>query len=325
MSDGVSMLGWVVTVVTLLGLLAFDLLAVSRRRSAVTPGGAARWIGLYVGLALVAAVVMLVWLGRETAEQFVATYVTEYSLSADNLFVFMLIIGRFAVPDHAVEEVLSIGILLSLALRTIFIAAGSAAVHAFNWIFYLFGAFLVYTAVRLLLSARSGDSGEEEKPPGVALLSRLIPATDVYDGRRFTTTIEARRVLTPIPLVVAAIGVANLVFALDSLPAAFGLTQSTFVIITANAFAMLGLRQLYYVVGGLLERIVYLPIALAVVLGFIGVKLVLEALRGSHVFHVGPVDVPEIGVGPSLGIILGVLAIAVVASTLRTRGTNPAG
>ncbi|MEV0715000.1 TerC/Alx family metal homeostasis membrane protein [Asanoa sp. NPDC050611] len=309
---GVSALGWVLTTVTLLGLLAFDLLAVSRRKDAVTPAGAARWIGLYVGLALVAAVILLFWLGRETAEQFVATYLTEYSLSADNLFVFMLIIGRFAVPADAVEEVLTVGILLSLALRTIFIAAGSAAVHAFNWLFYLFGAFLVYTAVRLVLSLRA-DGAEEEKPPGIALLSRLIPTTDVYAGRRFTTLVDARRVLTPIPLVIAAIGLANLVFALDSLPAAFGLTQSAFVIVTANAFAMLGLRQLYYVVGGLLERVVYLPVALAVILGFIGVKLVLEALRGSHV------AAPEIGVGPSLATIVGVLAVAVVASALRNR------
>ncbi|GAA1848457.1 TerC/Alx family metal homeostasis membrane protein [Asanoa iriomotensis] len=309
---GVSALGWVLTTVTLLGLLAVDLLAVSRRKDAITPAGAARWIGLYVGLALVAAVVLFFWLGKETAEQFVATYLTEYSLSADNLFVFMLIIGRFAVPPDAVESVLTVGILLSLGLRTLFIAAGSAAVHAFNWLFYLFGAFLVYTAVRLVLSLRAGEE-EEEKPPGIALLSRLIPTTDVYAGRRYTTTIERRRVLTPIPLVIAAIGLANLVFALDSLPAAFGLTQSAFVIVTANAFAMLGLRQLYYVVGGLLERVVYLPVALAVILGFIGVKLVLEALRGSHI------AAPEIGVGPSLATIVGVLTIAVVASALRNR------
>ncbi|SNT24838.1 tellurite resistance protein TerC [Asanoa hainanensis] len=309
---GVSVLGWVLTTVVLVGLLAVDLLAVSRRKDAVTPAGAARWIGLYVGLALVAAVAIGIWLGRETAEQFVATYVTEYSLSADNLFVFMLIIGRFAVPPGAVEEVLTVGILISLALRIVFIAAGSAAVHAFNWLFYLFGAFLVYTAVRLLGSLRDKD-GEEEKPPGIALLSRLIPATDVYAGRRFTTVVDARRVLTPIPLVIAAIGLANLVFALDSLPAAFGLTQSAYVIVTANAFAMLGLRQLYYVVGGLLERVVYLPVALAVILGFIGVKLVFEALRGSHV------AAPEIGVGPSLAAIIGVLAIAVIASAVRNR------
>jgi tellurite resistance protein TerC len=312
---GVSTLGWVLTTVTLVALLAVDLLAVSRRKDAVTPAGAGRWIALYVGLALVAAVIMLFWLGRETAEQFVATYLTEYSLSADNLFVFMLIIGRFAVPASAVEEVLTVGILLSLALRIIFIAAGSAAVHAFNWIFYLFGAFLIYTAVKLLGSMRDSDDGGEEKPPGVALLSRLIPTTDVYAGRRFTTMVDTRRVLTPIPLVIAAIGVANLVFALDSLPAAFGLTKSAFVIVTANAFAMLGLRQLYYVVGGLLERVVYLPIALAVILGFIGVKLVLEALRGSHI------DAPEIGVGPSLATIVGVLVIAVVASSVRNRRT----
>ena len=324
MSGGVSTLGWVATIVILLALLAFDLLAVSRRKDAITTAGAARWTGFYVGLAAVAAGIMLAWRGTETAEQFVATYITEYSLSADNLFVFMLIIARFAVPPDAVESVLSIGILLSLFLRTVFITLGSVAVHAFSWVFYLFGAFLVYTAVRLLLSARDSGGGEE-KPPGIGLLSRLIPTTDVYAGRRFTTRIVDRRALTPIPLVIAAIGVANLVFALDSLPAAFGLTQSTYVILTANAFAMLGLRQLYYVVGGLLERIVYLPIALAIILGFIGIKLVLEALRGSHIVHIGPVNVPEIGVAPSLGFIVAVLAAAVVASALRGRRGGTAG
>ena len=317
-SGDVPVLGWVVSLLALTALLAVDLLVVSRRKSALTPKVAGRWIGLYVALAAVAAVLMLVTLGREPAEQFVATYVTEYSLSADNLFVFMLIIGRFAVPELAIEPVLTVGILLSLFLRIAFIAAGSAAVSAFSWLFYVFGAFLVYTAGRLLWSLRGSDDGAEEKPPGIALLSRLIPATDHYDGRRYTTTLAGRRVLTPLPLVIAAIGLANLVFALDSLPAAFGLTHSTFIIIVANAFAMLGLRQLYYVVGGLLERIVYLPVALAVILGFIGLKLVLEALHGSHI------DVPEIGVGPSLGFILGVLLIAVVASAARNRRPDTA-
>jgi tellurite resistance protein TerC len=320
----VSTLGWVLSSVVLAALLAFDLLVVSRRRDAVTTGGAAKAVAVYVVLALAAAAIMFVTVGHEPAGQFVAVYVTEYSLSADNLFVFMLIIARYAVPESAVEEVLSIGILLSLVMRAAFIAAGSAAVHAFNWVFYAFGAFLVYTSVRLFRSAR-GEEERQEKPPGIVLLSRLIPATDRYDGRRFTTTLAGRRVLTPVPLVVAAISVANVVFALDSLPAAFGLTHSTFIILVANAFAMLGLRQLYYVVGGLLERIVYLPIALAFILGFIGVKLVLEALRGSHVDHVGSVRVPEIGAGPSLVIIIGVLGVAVVASLARNRRTPPAG
>jgi tellurite resistance protein TerC len=323
-SGQVSTLGWVLSIVALTALLAFDLLVVSRRKDAVTPGGAARAVAVYVALAFGAAALMFVLLGHATAGQFVAVYVTEYSLSADNLFVFMLIINRYTVPENAVEKVLSIGILLSLVLRAAFIAAGSAAVHAFNWVFYAFGVFLVYTAVRLLLSAR-GTGDAEEKPPGIALLSRLIPATDTYDGRRFTTTLAGRRVLTPVLLVVAAISVANVVFALDSLPAAFGLTHSTFIILVANAFAMLGLRQLYYVVGGLLEKVVYLPIALALILGFIGVKLVLEALRGSHVDHIGAFHVPDIGAGPSLAIILGVLAAAVAASLARNRRNPPAG
>jgi tellurite resistance protein TerC len=169
----VSALGWVLSSVALAALLAFDLLVVSRRRDAVTPGGAAKAVAFYVVLALAAAAIMFVTIGHELADQFLAVYATEYSLSADNLFVFMLIIARYAVPETAVEQVLSIGILLSLVMRAAFIAAGSAAVHAFSWVFYAFGAFLVYTAVRLFRSAR-GEEDEAEKPPGIVLLSRLI-------------------------------------------------------------------------------------------------------------------------------------------------------
>lgn len=322
MSTDVSAVGWVATVTALVVLLAVDLLVVSRRRGAVTAGGAGICIAIYSGLALLAALAMAMVLGQGTAGQFLACYVTEYSLSADNLFVFMLVISRFSVPAGAVDYVLSIGIALSLVLRTAFIVAGSAAANAFDWVFYLFGGFLVYTAIRLLLPARRGGAdGEdsEEMPPGVSLLARILPTSQVYDGRRLTVTIAGRRMLTPILLVVSVIGVANVVFALDSLPAAFGLTRSPFVIITANAFAMLGLRQLYYVVAGLLTRLVYLPAALAVILGFIGVKLIFEALHGSHVDRVGPVPVPAIGVAVSLAVIVGTLLAATVASMVRKR------
>ena len=191
MSDGVPVLGWVVSLLALVALLAVDLLVVSRRKSALTPKVAGRWIGLYVALAGVAALLMLVTLGREPAEQFVATYVTEYSLSADNLFVFMLIIGRFAVPELAIEPVLTVGILLSLVLRVAFIAAGSAAVSAFSWLFYVFGAFLVYTAVRLLRLAagirrRGGEAARHRTAVPADTRHRPLRRAAIYDdpGRR---------------------------------------------------------------------------------------------------------------------------------------------
>jgi tellurite resistance protein TerC len=321
-SGDVPLVAWAATISALVALLALDLLLVSRRKDTIRPATAGRWIAIYIGLAAVACAVMLLSLGAATAEQFAATYLTEYSLSADNLFVFMLIVDSYAVPAIATEHVLTIGILLSLVLRTLFITAGAAAVHAFTWIFYLFGGFLIYTATRLLFSRADTERGEAEKPPGIEFMARIIPATDVYDGRRFTTMTATRRVLTPIPLVITAIGVTNLIFALDSLPAAFGLTRSSYIIITANTFAMLGLRQLYYLVGGLLQRLTYLPVALALVLGFIGAKLVLEALHDS-----GAGQAPTVGSGVSLAVIFGILGVAVVASLAhhhRTPTHNPA-
>jgi tellurite resistance protein TerC len=233
----------------------------------------------------------------------------------------MIIMARFAVPVLAQDKVLYIGIVVSMVLRTVCIAAGAAAINNFNWVFYVFGAFLVYTAAKLLMSGENDDEDYQEGPV-LRLFRRVLPLSTAYDGTRFVTRSGTRRVFTPLVLVVIAIGVANVVFALDSIPAIFGLTTNTYIVFAANAFALMGLRQLYFLVGGLLERIVYLNIGLAVILGFIGAKLVIEALEGSHVEHVGSVPLPHVGILFSLCFIAATLAVTTVASLARNAGDD---
>jgi tellurite resistance protein TerC len=321
LTDDVPTWVWVATVAGLLGIVVIDLVVIGRRRRAVTMRDATTWVLIYVGLAMAFAVGLAVFAGPTAAGEFVAGYVTEYSLSVDNLFVFMIIMARFAVPMLAQDKVLYIGIVLSMVLRTVCIVAGAAAISNFNWVFYVFGAFLVYTAAKLLMSGENDDEDYQEGPV-LRLVRRVLPLSTGYDGTRFVTRSGSRRVFTPLVLVVVAIGVANVVFALDSIPAIFGLTTNTYIVFAANAFALMGLRQLYFLVGGLLERIVYLNIGLAVILGFIGAKLVLEALEGSHVEHVGSVPLPHIGILFSLCFIAATLAVTTVASLVRNAGDD---
>ena len=321
MTDDVPTWVWVATVAGLLGIVVIDLVVIGRRRRAVTMRDATTWVLIYVGLAMAFAVGLAVFAGPTAAGEFVAGYVTEYSLSVDNLFVFMIIMARFAVPVLAQDKVLYIGIVVSMVLRTVCIAAGAAAINNFNWVFYVFGAFLVYTAAKLLMSGEN-DEEDYKEGPVLGLVRRVLPLSPGYDGTRFVTRSGTRRVFTPLVLVVVAIGVANVVFALDSIPAIFGLTTNTYIVFAANAFALMGLRQLYFLVGGLLERIVYLNIGLAVILGFIGAKLVIEALEGSHVEHVGSVPLPHIGILFSLCFIAATLAVTTVASLARNAGDD---
>jgi tellurite resistance protein TerC len=312
---------WVATVAGLLGVVLVDLVVIGRRRRAVTMRDATTWVLVYVGLAMAFAAGLAVFAGPTAAGEFVAGYVTEYSLSVDNLFVFMIIMARFAVPLLAQDKVLYIGIVVSMVLRAVCIAAGAAAINNFNWVFYVFGAFLVYTAAKLLMSGEN-DDGDYQEGPVLRLVRRALPLSTGYDSTRFVTRSGTRRVFTPLVLVVVAIGVANVVFALDSIPAIFGLTTHTYIVFTANAFALMGLRQLYFLVGGLLERIVYLNIGLSVILGFIGAKLVIEALEGSHVEHVGSVPLPHIGILFSLCFIATTLVITTLASLARNAGDD---
>jgi TerC family integral membrane protein len=312
---------WLVTVAGLVAIVVVDLVVIGRRGGQVTMRDATRWVLVYIGLALAFAGGLALFAGPTAAGEFVAGYVTEYSLSVDNLFVFMIIMARFGVPVLAQDKVLYIGIVVSMLLRAVCIAAGAAALSRFNWVFYVFGVFLVYTAVKLLLA---GDNDEDDFTEGRALrlVRRVLPTTPAYDGNRLITRQDGRRLATPLVLVIVAIGIANVVFALDSIPAIFGLTTHTYIVFTANAFALMGLRQLFFLVGGLLERIVFLNIGLAVILGFIGAKLVVEALEGDHIDHLGALRLPHIGILFSLCFIAATLLVTTVASLARGGGDD---
>jgi TerC family integral membrane protein len=316
--SAVSPLVWTLTSVGFLAIVVLDLVVISRRKDAVTMRQATLWVCIYVALAVLFALGLFLFRGSTPGSAFVAGYITEYSLSVDNLFVFVIIMARFAVPRTAVDKVLYIGIVLSMVFRGVFIAAGAAAISAASWVFYIFGAFLIYTAVRL---AVEGENDEEDFQEGRVLraLRRRLPISTEYHGAQLATRVDGRRMLAPLVIVIAAISIANVVFALDSIPAIFGLTQDPYIVLTANAFALMGLRQLFFLIGGLLERIVYLNVGLCVILGFIGVKLLIEALHGSHVDDIGPVHLPHIGIVTSLVFILLTLLVTAVASFAKNR------
>jgi tellurite resistance protein TerC len=313
---------WAATLVLFAAVVVLDLVVIGRRQRTVSTADATRWVLFYVGLAGLFAACVYAFRSAEYGNEFVAGYVMEYSLSVDNLFVFVIIISRFAVPPLAQDKVLYVGIVLSMLMRTVFIAAGAAAVAAASWIFYVFGAFLVYTAVRLAMEGEN-DEGDFQEGALLRTLRRVLPLTSRYHGSALTVQENGRRLMTPLVVVIAAIAIANVVFALDSIPAIFGLTHDAYIVFTANAFALMGLRQLYFLVGSLLERVVYLNLGLAVILGFIGVKLVLEAMHGSGVEHLGRLRLPEIGTGLSLEFIVFALVLTALASWVRLRLAAP--
>jgi tellurite resistance protein TerC len=306
---------WVATIGGFVLLLAYDLWIGHRKGPhEVSTAEAVRWVGFYVGLAVLFGIGMAVFAGGGSAGEFFAGYLTEYSLSVDNLFVFVIIMASFRVPAVRQHDVLLFGIVLALVLRGIFIALGAAAIERFVFTFFVFGAFLVLTAWKL---ATSGDD-EHEGPPKqnrfVRLLERVLPTTDEYDGGKVITRVDGKRVVTPMLLVMIAIGSTDILFALDSIPAIFGLTQEPYIVFTANAFALMGLRQLYFLLDGLLDRLVYLSKGLAVILGFIGIKLILHA---AHEY--GADWAPDIGIPVSLGVIIGVLALTTLLSLRKVK------
>jgi tellurite resistance protein TerC len=319
MFTSVSPTVWALTAVGFAAIVVLDLVVIGRRREPVTMRQATLWVLLYVGLAAVFACGLFLLRGGTSGSEFVAGYITEYSLSVDNLFVFVIIMARFAVPALAVDKVLYIGIVVSMVLRGGFIAAGAAAINAASWVFYFFGAFLVYTAVKLALESPEEEEEEFQENAVVRALRRVLPLTPEYHGTALAVRTGRRRTMTPLVIVIATIGIANVVFALDSIPAIFGLTSDPYIIITANAFALMGLRQLYFLIGGLLDRLIFLNIGLSVILAFIGVKLIIEALHGSGVEALGPIPLPHIGIVTSLGFIVVVLGLTVVASLGKQR------
>lgn len=313
---------WAVTVLAVLGMFVFDFYAHVRTPHAPSFGESARWSVFYIALAIIFGIgLTLVWGSGHGAEYF-AGYVTEKSLSVDNLFVFLLIMTKFAVPREYQQKVLLVGVGIALVLRGVFIWLGAAAIEQFSWVFYVFGAFLVYTAVKLL---REGDhEGEFHENRLLRLVERIVPTTPEYHGDRLTVVQGGRRLITPMLIVMIAIGTTDVLFALDSIPAIYGLTKEPYIVFTTNAFALLGLRQLYFLIGGLLKRLVYLSQGLSVILAFIGVKLIFEALHTNELPFINggePVEwAPEIPIWFSLSFILGTITIATVASLLKTRG-----
>jgi tellurite resistance protein TerC len=283
----------------------------------------ALWVGFYVALALVFAVVLWAVNGPDHATEFVAGWLTEYSLSIDNLFVFIVIMSGFAVPRRHQQEVLMIGIILALVFRGIFIVIGAQLIVSFSWIFYLFGAFLIYTAITQAFGSEHGDAQNGRL---VRFLRRHLAVTDRYDGGKVRTTVDGRRMWTPILIVLVAIGSTDVLFALDSIPAIFGITESAFIVFAANVFALMGLRQLYFLLGDLVERLRYLKYGIAFILAFIGVKLVLHALHENSLPFLNGGEhldgVPDIGTGASLAVIVVSMAVATVASLLAIRREN---
>jgi tellurite resistance protein TerC len=312
---------WIATILGLLGLMAFDLLVVGRKPHAITIGEATRWVTFYIGCAALFGLGIWLFSDGQYAGEFVAGYILEYSLSVDNLFVFVLIMAAFKVHPVHQHKVLLFGILLALVMRGLFIAVGATVISRFSAVFYLFGAFLIYTAIKLV-NPKADESEEFHESVVLRVVRRVLPVTNDYHGARSIVRIDGRRMVTPMFVVMAAIGTTDLLFALDSIPAIFGLTKEPFLVFTANAFALMGLRQLYFLVGGLLDRLVYLSIGLAVILGFIGVKLILEALHTNELPFLNggePLPVPVIGIELSLIVVVGVLILTTVASLIKVR------
>src|SRR5215203_4832859 len=273
---------WTITVVVMVTILVIDVLVIGRRPHEPSMREAGSFIGIFIGLAVIFGLGVWWIAGPRYAGEFYAGWLTEYSLSIDNLFIFLIIMSKLKVPRHLQQFALLVGIILALVFRGIFIAVGAAAINRFSWIFFLFGGFLIYTAVKLFV---------------------------IENGKRL---------MTPMFIVIVALGSTDLLFALDSIPAIYGLTQEPYLVFTANVFALMGLRQLYFLVGGMLKRLVYLSLGLSVILGFIGIKLVLHAMHQYHWADWAPFD-GEIPIWLSLAVIVGTLTVTTVASLAKSK------
>ncbi len=316
----VSPLTWWVTIGAMSLFLAWDVVVVGRRPHVPTMRECALALAMYVGLAVAFGIWIWFHSGGQFAGEFVAGWLTEYSLSIDNLFVFLLIMRKFVVPEKLQQEALLIGIIIAIVLRGVFIALGAAVINQYAWVFYIFGAFLIYTAVNL---AREGQSDDEDFEENRLLtwVRHRFPVAQDWHGTKLIAKVDGTRLLTPMFIVILALGTTDLLFALDSIPAIYGLTKEPYLVLTANIFALMGLRQLYFLIGGLLERLVYLSIGLSVLLAFIGVKLILHALHENNLPFLNggdPLPVPDIPISVSLGAIVLILTVTTVASLAKT-------
>ena len=312
----VSPLAWGITIVVLVAIIVIDLIVVDRKPHDFSAREASRWIAFYVGLAALFAIIVGVVYGPSFAGQFVAGYITEYSLSVDNLFVFLVIMTSFAVPSALQHRVLLVGIVIALVLRGILIVVGAEIIHRFQGVFFIFAAFLFFTAWKVW-------TGEDEEPEPdtnrmVTFISSRVPTTTEYDGSRLITRINGKRFLTPLAMVMLAIGTTDLLFALDSIPAVFGITSEAFLVFAANAFALMGLRQLYFLIRDLITKLRHLNKGIALILVFIGIKLLLEACHSVLGW-----DVPLVPVWLSLVVIIAILGVTTLLS-LRPERESPA-
>ena len=311
--------------IVLVAILVVDLLLIIKRPHVPSMREASLWVGFYVLLALVFAGCMF-WLGdAQHGTEFLAGWLTEYSLSIDNLFVFVLILASFKVPHAYQQRALMIGIVLALIFRGVFILAGAALIERFIWIFFIFGAWLIWTAWGQVKPGEEEHGGDTWV---IRQVKKVLPISDHYDGGKLRTTVDGRRMWTPFLLVLVSLGTTDLLFALDSIPAIFGITQSPFIVFTANVFALMGLRQLYFLLGGLLDKLEYLKYGIAAILAFIGVKLILHALHENELPFINGgehVPVPDIDTWTSLGFIVAAMAIATIASIVKVRREAAAG
>jgi tellurite resistance protein TerC len=314
--------GWYLTLGLMAIALFIDVFVIARRPHVPSMKEAGRHLAFYVALAILFGLfVWWKWGGRYSGE-FFAGWLTEYSLSVDNLFVFLLIMQSFRVPMKLQQSALMIGIIIAIILRGVFIGLGAVVINAYAWVFYIFGAFLIYTAIKL---AREGESDDEEYHENrlVVWIEHRFPATKEFHGAHLLVVENGKRLITPMFIVILALGTTDLLFALDSIPAIYGLTKEPFLVLTANIFALMGLRQLYFLIGGLLKRLVYLSIGLAVLLGFIGVKLIMHALHENNLPFLNggqPIQgVPDIPISVSLGAIVLILGVTTAASLWKSR------
>ncbi|TDT76148.1 tellurite resistance protein TerC [Arthrobacter sp. AG258] len=311
---------WILTIVVIAGLLAFDFFFHVRKAHTPSLKESAVWSAIYVSIAVLFGLAVLIFGGPDMGTEYFAGYVTEKALSVDNLFVFLIIMASFKVPRADQQKVLLFGIIFSLIARTAFIFLGAALINSFAWVFYIFGLILLVTAGHLL---KPDDHDDDSDGVVVRLAKKFLPASEHYDGDKLFTVENGKRVLTPMLLVMVAIGGTDILFALDSIPAIFGLTQNVFIVFTATAFSLMGLRQLFFLIDGLLDRLIFLSYGLAVILGFIGVKLVLHALHENTLPFINDgehVNVVEVSTGVSLGVILGVLLLTILASVFSPKG-----
>jgi TerC family integral membrane protein len=318
---GVSGPVWALTIVVIGAVMVFDYVFHVRKTHVPTLREAVIWSASYIGIAIVFGVGVIIFGSPEMGVEYFACYLSNEALSVDNLFVFLVIIASFGVPRVAQQKVLLFGIVFALVARTVFVLVGAALIGNFSWAFYVFGVGLLIMAGSLVKPSESDDRNADNFI--IRLANRFLRTSQHYDGDKLFIVEDGKRVLTPLLLVMIAVGGTDVLFAFDSVPALFGLTESVYVIFAATAFSLLGLRQLYFLIDGLLDRLVYLSYGLAAILGFIGVKLMLEALHGNNIAfinHGRPVPVVEISTAASLTVIVVILVITTVASLFSGRG-----